>query len=369
MRIQLRANAALRLSHSHDFAHLANIATKNLEDPLPSPWAAGVNVVGENHRHRRAECGEEAVEIVRVVDATDLGNIPNKAQLDRYDVAECILETTKPIAFDSAAEFESTGRFVVVDHYEIAGGGQPLVLIHGGLVNSGLWDDQFEVFAQGHRTLRYDVRGFGKSTSPASYFSNHSDLRDLLDEVKIERACVLGLSMGGAIAIDFTLAYPDRVAALIPVAAGLGGYHSAVTSPLRDELNAAYERGDKERAVELSLQMWTDGPHRTPDQVEPTVREHIRAMTSHTFDLPDVEPWAQRLEPPAIERLAEIHVPTLFIVGDQDVEDILKISDLIVAQVRGAQRVVIPGAAHHLNVEQPDEFNRIVLEFMHSLTH
>src|SRR5512147_2094059 len=112
-------------------------------------------------------------------------------------------------------------------YYEIAGEGHPLVLIHGGLVNSGLWDDQFEVFAGHYRTLRYDVRGFGKSKSPTSYFSNHSDLRDLLDYLGIQQVYVLGLSMGGMIAIDFTLAYPNHVAALLPIAAGLSGYHSA----------------------------------------------------------------------------------------------------------------------------------------------
>jgi pimeloyl-ACP methyl ester carboxylesterase len=254
-------------------------------------------------------------------------------------------------------------------YYEIAGEGHPLVLIHGGLVDSGLWDDQFEVFAGQYRALRYDVRGFGKSKPPTSYYSNHGDLRDLLDSLGIERADVLGLSMGGAIAIDFALAYPDRVAALIPVAAGLSGYRATSNRALRDELNAAYERGDKERAVELSLQVWTDGPNRTPDQVDPDVRERIRAMTLHTFDLPDVEPWLQALEPPAIGRLAEVQVPTLFVVGDQDVEDILKIGDLIVSQVPGAQRAVIPGTAHHLNMEQPVEFNRIVLDFLNSLVH
>jgi len=254
-------------------------------------------------------------------------------------------------------------------YYEIAGEGHPLVLIHGGLVNSGLWDDQFEVFAGQYRTLRYDVRGYGKSKPPASYYSNHGDLRDLLDFIGIERAAVLGLSMGGAIAIEFTLAYPNRAAALIPVAAGLSGYRATTSTALRDELNAAYERGDKERAVELSLQMWTDGPHRTPDQVDPDVRERLRAMTVHTFDLPDVEPWLQALEPPAIDRLAEIKAPTLFVVGDQDVEDILKIGDLIIANVPGARRAVIPGTAHHLNMEQPAEFNRIVLEFLNSLAH
>jgi 3-oxoadipate enol-lactonase len=252
-------------------------------------------------------------------------------------------------------------------YYEIAGEGQPLVLIHGGLVNSGLWDDQFEVFAGQYRTLRYDVRGYGKSKSPTSYYFNHGDLRDLLEYLGIEKAYVLGLSMGGGIAIDFTLAYPNHVAALLPIAAGLGGYRATSNRALRDEMEAAYERGDKERAVELSLQVWTDGPHRTPDQVDPVVRERIRAMTIHTFDLPDVEQWLQRLEPPAIDRLAEIHVPTLFVVGDQDVEDILKIGVLIVANVRGAQRAVIPNTAHHLNVEQPAEFNRIVLEFLDSL--
>jgi pimeloyl-ACP methyl ester carboxylesterase len=251
--------------------------------------------------------------------------------------------------------------------YEIAGEGQPLVLIHGGLVNSGLWDDQFEVFARQYRTLRYDVRGFGTSKSPTSYYSNHGDLRDLLDFLGIQRAYVLGLSMGGMIAIDFTLTYPDRVAALLPVAAGLSGYRATSNRALRDEMEAAYERGDKERAVELSLQVWTDGPQRTPDQVDPAVRERIRAMTVHTFDLPDVEPWLQRLEPPAIDRLAEIHAPTLFVVGDQDVADILKIGELIVTHVPGAQRAIIPGTAHHLNMEQPAEFNRIVLEFLNSL--
>ncbi len=263
---------------------------------------------------------------------------------------------------------DSTTGFFNGLYYEIAGEGHPLVLIHGGLVNSGMWDDQFEVFAAQYRTVRYDVRGFGKSNSPTAYYSNHGDLRDLLEHLGIEKAYVLGLSLGGAIAIDFTLTYPNHVAALLPVAAGLGGYHATSNRALRDEIDAAYERGDKERAVELSLQVWTDGPSRTPDQVDPTVRERIRVMTAHTFDLPDVEQWLQRLEPPAIDRLAEIHVPTLFVVGDQDVEDILKIGDLIVANVRGARRAVIPGAAHHLNMEQPVEFNRVVLEFLNSLS-
>ncbi len=253
-------------------------------------------------------------------------------------------------------------------YYEIAGDGHPLVLIHGGLVNSGLWDDQFQVFAGHYRTLRYDVRGFGQSPASTVPYSNHDDLKDLLDGLGIDRAYVLGLSMGGGIAIDFTLAYPERVAALIPVAAGLSGYQLTSSSPLRDELRAAYERGDKARAVELSLQLWTDGPQRTPDQVDSRVRDRIRAMTLHTFDLPDFDNVVQPLDPPAFGRLAEIHAPTLFIAGDRDVKDILDIGDLIVTHVPGAKKATIPGTAHHLNVERPAEFNHVVLDFLDSLT-
>ncbi len=254
-------------------------------------------------------------------------------------------------------------------YYEIAGNGHALVLIHGGLVDCGLWDDQFEVFARRYRTLRYDVRGFGRSQAPTAPYSNYGDLKDLLDFLGIDRADVLGLSMGGGIAIDFTLTYPDRVAALIPVATGLSGYQATVSSSLQDEMQAASKRGDKTRAVELSLQLWTDGPQRTPDQVDVKTREKIRAMTTYLFDLPDDEIIAQSLEPPAVGRLAEIHVPTLLIVGDADVPDILDIGDLIVANVPGAKRAIIPDAAHHLNVEKPVEFNRIVLEFLSTLPH
>ena len=109
-------------------------------------------------------------------------------------------------------------------YYEVAGGGTPLVLIHGGLVNSGLWDKQFYVLAEHFRVVRYDVRGYGQSDSPTAPFSHYDDVRQLLDFLNIDRAAVLGLSMGGAIAIDFALAYPERTLALIPVAAAISGY-------------------------------------------------------------------------------------------------------------------------------------------------
>lgn len=118
--------------------------------------------------------------------------------------------------------------FINVDnaqiYYEEMGTGKPLVMIHGGLLDRRMWDDQFAVFAGSYRVIRYDARGHGLSKAPSGTYSHHEDLKKLLDALKVERAAIMGLSMGGYIAIDFALAYPDRVSALVLVAPGLTGY-------------------------------------------------------------------------------------------------------------------------------------------------
>jgi len=254
-------------------------------------------------------------------------------------------------------------------YYEVAGEGHPLVLIHGGLVDRRLWDDQFDVFAQHYRVIRYDIRGFGNSDVPAGPYSNYEDLYGLLKFLGVEKAYVMGLSMGGGIAIDFTLAHPEMVAALIPVAAGVSGFQSSEASRQKwAEIEKATERGDIAQAVELENRMWTDGPNRRPEQVNPVVRQRVAEMNTHNYALlnPDA-PLPQGLEPPAISRLSEIRVPTLIIVGDEDVQDILVIADILEAGIAGAKKVVIPGTAHHLNMEKPEEFNQVVLTFLGGL--
>jgi len=255
-------------------------------------------------------------------------------------------------------------------YYEVAGTGHPLVLIHGGLVNRRLWDDQFAVFAQHYQVIRFDIRSFGDSapiTAETPPYSLEEDLFSLLKFLGIEKTYVLGLSMGGAMAIDFTLMYPEMVDALIPVAMGLSGFEGE--EPWT-EVDEALKRGDVAQAVELTLRMWTDGPMRTPDQVDPDMREKVRVMTTRNFEHPEEENATQprTLEPTAISRLAEIHVPTLIIIGDQDVLDILKIADILEKGIPGARIEVIPGTAHHLNMEKPQEFNRIVLDFLGALS-
>src|SRR5258708_26323309 len=152
-------------------------------------------------------------------------------------------------------------------YYEIVGSGPPLVLIHAGIADSRMWDDQIAAFSQHYKVIRYDVCGYGKTIRLPGPFSVVDDLYKLLTALKISSAYLLGLSMGGGIAIDFTLTHPDMVAALIATAPALSGYETPDTfREVWEEIELAYNAGDFERVIELETRVWVDGPKRTPDQ-------------------------------------------------------------------------------------------------------
>jgi len=257
-------------------------------------------------------------------------------------------------------------------YYEIAGVGHPLTLIHGGLVDRHLWDDQFEAFAQHYRTIRYDIRGFGNSAVPTDGdFTLVDDLYHLLTFLGIEKTYLMGLSLGGGIAVDFTLAHPTMVDALITVGGGVSGFEWPENEEFKqigEAIDAAIAQGDFERVVEIENHMWTDGPNRTPDQVDAGVRARVRAMHLHNYSLQTADtPSPREPEKPALPRLGEIHAPALIIVGDEDVVQIKEIAQTLATSIPNAKRAAIHNAAHHPNMEYPAEFNRVVLDFLASL--
>lgn len=255
-------------------------------------------------------------------------------------------------------------------YYEIAGQGHPLVLLHFGLGDSRFWDDQFPVFAQRYRVLRYDQRGHGRSSMPADDYSFRDDLAAMLRRFAMPSAYVIGCSMGGGLAIDFTLEHPELVDALIPVAPGLSGFEwSDEDAAVFQEIEAAVKADDLDRANELELRLWVDGPRRTPDQVSPAVREKVREMNAILFRRRDEFEAAKsrQLDPPAAGRLSEIHAPTLLIIGDEDVRDLQRAADYIVEHIPSARKAVMRDVAHAPNMEKPEEFNRIVLDFLAGL--
>ncbi len=254
--------------------------------------------------------------------------------------------------------------------YEVDGDGPPLTLLHAGITDSRMWDAQFATFAATYRTVRYDVRGFGRSALPPGPYTMREDLGALLDFLGIARTHLIGVSMSGSIAIDFAISYPERVSALIPVAMGIGGMTSSAFMEERDrEVEAIIASGDVDAVNEAELRLWLDGVGRPAGTaVDPGVRERVREMNTPLIaaqinDKGEHES-VNRLAPPAIERLEEITAPTLAIVGAHDVPDMLTNADAIATRVPGARRVIMPGVAHLPPMEAPEEFNRLVLDFL-----
>jgi 3-oxoadipate enol-lactonase len=255
-------------------------------------------------------------------------------------------------------------------YYEEAGRGPAVVLIHGGYLDRRLWDNEFRWLARDYRVVRYDVRAHGLSQTEAGSWSDYEDLRTLLDSLGIERAAIVGHSMGGRIAADLALAYPGRVSALVFMGPGLSGAPfgsdqiRAFAAEMRQALGGqALGPREFSRLIEVFAHWWCDGPSRAPSAVDPAVRAKVLEMlagSEQRWRLGD----GTELEPPAWGRLREIRAPTLAVVGALDVVDILEIVDAIAAQVPGARRVVIPGAAHAVNLEKPAEFEAAVRPFL-----
>jgi pimeloyl-ACP methyl ester carboxylesterase len=241
-------------------------------------------------------------------------------------------------------------------YYELAGAGEPtVILIHGGLLDCHMWDEQFELLARTHRVLRYDADAHGKSTLPPDAYWDHISLRELMESLGIERAILVGLSLGGRIAIDLALEDPERVEAIVAVSSGLSGYRfeSEFYLEHRDAMIQAWRAGEFDAVVEAFQRSWTDGPYREPADVDPEVREKVRAMArnglEHAME-------GRLIDPPAVDRLEELQLPMLLIVGELDVPGILEIADMVAAANPNAELVAVPDVAHMVNMEKSAEF-------------
>lgn len=256
-------------------------------------------------------------------------------------------------------------------YYEIAGQGQPFVMLHAGVADHRQWNHEFAYFSQRYRVLRYDLRGYGQSEPVAGEFSHLQDLTALLDFLHIAQPLILmGCSMGGGLAMDFVLTQPARVRALIMVASGPSGLElDAPTPPKFEAAEQAYKAGDLDQVAELETQIWFDGMGRTPAQVDPVMRRLAYEMNRHDLNL-DAKNLGKQLPDtptPAAGRLGELHLPVLVIVGDQDIPYMLAAADYMVEEIPSARKVIIEDAAHLPNLDHPAEFQRLVAEFLDRL--
>ena len=254
-------------------------------------------------------------------------------------------------------------------YYEMLDEGHPLVLLHGGYMDRRMWDDQFEVFARKYQVIRYDIRGFGKSEMPQVLYSHVEDLYALLKHLNVKQAYLLGLSLGGMIAIDFTLEHPEMVDALVLVGTAVRGFVPSFTEEqlkFEEQLAASFIKATEERNISQLVEAVMSHPTLVPSPEYASARQRVRQNLSEYSFVFVLDPAPMReITPPAVERLSAIRVPTLIIVGDEDAVMLHQIADKLEQDIPTTKRVGITDTHHMPNIEKPEEFNQVVLDFLH----
>ncbi len=253
-------------------------------------------------------------------------------------------------------------------YFEVDGDGPPVLMIHAGVANLRMWDDQVAALAPRHRVIRYDTRGFGETETDDVEFSNRADVAAVLDHVGVDSAVVVGASRGGIIALDFAIEFPDRVDALVVAAGGVGGYWPEVedesSGPLFEEAEQRWEAKDWDWLTDFETAYWVDGPGQPHDRVDPAIRRLVEGWIGSNYRAEKVEGKPQPLDPPAAGRLADVAVPVLVMVGDLDEAGTVASCRHLAESVPDGRIEVFTGAAHMLNLEQPERFNATLGDFL-----
>jgi 2-hydroxy-6-oxonona-2,4-dienedioate hydrolase len=251
---------------------------------------------------------------------------------------------------------------------ESLGKGVPLVMLHAGIADSRMWNGEFEFFADTNRAIRYDLRGYGRSEPAPGEFTHLDDLVAVMDAIGVDRPVVLmGCSMSAGLAVDMALAHPERVKALVLVSGGVTGLKStAPKSPKAAEAERAWEQGDVDGTAEIETQMWFDGVGRAPEKVDQPARQLVLEMNrlALSYESRKLGTRGPNLTPPSAQRLNEIKIPVLIIVGAQDQPYVAEAAEYILKHIPTAQRAVVQNAAHLPNLDHPEIFRDLVKDFL-----
>jgi len=256
-------------------------------------------------------------------------------------------------------------------YYEREGSGNPIVWLHGGFLDSRMWEPQFPRFSVRYDLVRYDQRGYGRSDPPTAEYAESFDLRHLLDDLGITSAYFVGLATGARIALDFAAAFPTRVDGLVAVAPTLEGYR-----PSTPEEEALWEELDRKEDLIEGLAR-TEGPERAlqarvdlwAHAVDARTRAELLtiALENRARALREPNPFRQKLSPSTIDRLGAIRCPTLIVTGELDFAGFEAIANLLLERLPIAQHSVVAGADHLVNRSQTEAFNELLEGFFSRL--
>jgi len=248
-------------------------------------------------------------------------------------------------------------------NYDVAGKGPTVVFIHGWSHNISVWDDQVPAFKSRYRVVRYDSRGFGRSTGYADESAEPQDLLLLLEALRVKRAYIVGHSRGGSVALRFASAYPSHVAGLVLYGAFPEGFPAP---PEVGQMFGSLPAIAKQNGLDSVGKLVLASPIAWVPPGRNDVTDRYRRLWASYSGKDLLDPHAESGHVPAvtIPQLANIRVPTLVIVGDHEAPFIAAVADTLAQRIPGAKKVVIPNAGHGAHFAQPASFNSALMDFI-----
>lgn len=256
------------------------------------------------------------------------------------------------------------GRLAAEDE----GAGSPVVLVHSAIVNRRSWDALAPLLvAAGSRVIRYDMRGFGESTAEAVEYSPRADLLAVMDARGVGKAAVVGNSWGAMNALDAVLESPGRFVALGWLGGGVGGFEGGTTPEeqvLLDAEGKAEEDGDPDLAAELDVKIWVDGVGQPTTRVPTPIREAVRSMDRELLEPGREFGTNRQLEPRANDRLADVAVPVLAVIGGLDTSGTRAAARRLAEGAPNVRLEAWPDVAHMIAMEAPGRVAALLAEFL-----
>jgi len=249
--------------------------------------------------------------------------------------------------------------------FDETGSGPPVVFLHSGLADRRMWDPQISAFAERYRCLALDLPGYGESDTPAAPFSYAELIGQFIAAQIGEPAALIGSSFGASRMLETALVAPEWTGPLVMASSAV--MRPEETSPELEavwaDADAAWDRRERELANEIEIEGWVDGKGRRAGKAAPEVRDYFSRVNRSIWERHAASPVPDSLPGPALE-LERITQPVLLIDGPYDFPDVLASNQTLLAGLPDATYVSIGDTAHFPSYERPEEFNRIVLEFL-----
>ncbi|MEU7061037.1 alpha/beta hydrolase [Streptomyces sp. NPDC046197] len=237
---------------------------------------------------------------------------------------------------------------------DTGGDGLPLVLLHPGVGDSRLFDPLLPALTRAHRLIRYDARGFGRSAAPTVPYTQLADLRAVLDHFRVNRAVLVGSSMGGETAIALALDDPGRVAALALLVPGVDGYPGLEAPEVTEEIGVLARAGDMDGLVALALRVWGAAGTPPDTEAERTLRAAVPAwFTTHGHEVRGAAPY---------DRLGELDVPCTLLLGERDQPEVVRCNEAMAARIPGCRLLRHPDCDHFPTLRAPEAVVGLVEE-------